>query len=92
MGESITDSRNDLSWLQLLLDKSGLGKSHVLDTVITTLKENENYADKFFLVITPTGKATSNICGSTLHSNKEGLSPSIKKGYKKLSAKRLVYY
>ena len=78
--------------MQLLLGKGGSGKSHVLDAVITTLKENENYADENFLVMAPTGKAASNICGSTLHSNKEGLSLPIKKGYKKLSAKRLAYY
>ena len=32
------------------------------------------------------------MCGSTHHSNKEGLSLPVKKGCKKLSAKRLAHY
>ena len=38
----MTDGGNDVSRLQLLLGKGGSGKSHVLDAVITTLKENDN--------------------------------------------------
>lgn len=90
-GESMTNGGNDVSRLQLLLGKGGSGKSHALDAVITTLKENDNYADENFLVMAPTGKAASNMCGSTLYSNKEGLSLPVKKDCKKLSAKRLAH-
>ena len=45
-GKSTSDGGNDVSRLQLLLGKGGLGKSHVLDAVIATLKENDNYADE----------------------------------------------
>ena len=54
-------------------------KTHVLDVVITTLKENDNHVDENFLVMAPTGKAASNTRGSTLHSNKEGLSMPAKR-------------
>ena len=62
-----------------------------LDKAIPALKEKDNRADGNFLVMSLTGKAASNMCGSTLHSNKEGLSLPVKKGYKKVPAKRLAH-
>ena len=49
-----------------------------------TLKDTYSYNDENYLVMAPTGKATSNISGLTLHSNKEGLSLSIRGKLKEL--------
>ena len=89
IGESITDCGNDVSHLQLLFGKGRAGKPHVLDTVITALKENDNFVDEIFLVMDPTGKAASNMCGPTLHSNKEGLSIPTKKGLQEIRRKKI---
>ena len=45
--KSKTGSRNDISRSQLLIRKGGMGKSCILDIVITTLK-NKNYSNKAF--------------------------------------------
>ena len=39
----------------------------------------------------PTGKAASNVCGSKLHSHKEGLALQLTEAYKKLQRKSLAY-
>ena len=62
----------------------------MLGAVVTAQKENDNHGDENFLIIAPTRKSASSMCGSTLHSNKESLSLPAKKGYKKLSAKIFV--
>ena len=89
--ESVTDGGNDVSRLQLILGKGGCGKSYVLDSVVTTMKNMHNYNDDNYLVMAPTGKAASNVCGSTLHSNKEGLALPVKGSFKELLGERLTY-
>ena len=59
----------------------------MLDAVITSLKDDDNCIDNNFLVMSPTGKAVSNTCGSSLHSNKEGLSVLVKTVCKPLQGK-----
>ena len=89
--ESIADSSNGTFRLQLILGKGRCGKSYILDSVIITLKNMHSYNDSNYLVIVPIGKAASNICRSTLHSNKEGLSLSVKGSYKELLGEKLAY-
>ena len=67
--DSITDGCNGVSWLQLILGKAACGKLYILDSVVTTLKNRHSYNDSNYLVIASTGKAASNVSGSTLHSN-----------------------
>ena len=91
-GEYTTHSGNDVSRLQLSLGKGGTGKTHALEVVIATFKENDNCVDENFLVMAPTGKAASNMCGSTLQLNKEGLRIPVKKSRKKLEGKKLAHH
>ena len=58
--ESVTDGGNDASRLQLILGKGGCGKSCVLDSVTTTMKNAHDYNDNNHLVIAPTMKTASN--------------------------------
>jgi len=71
--ELISEGGRGVSCLLLILGKGGCGKSFVLDTAITTLKNKFRYTDENYFVMVPTGKAASNVCRSTLHSHKEGL-------------------
>ena len=89
--ESISEGGEGVSRLLLILGKGGCGKSFVLDAAITTLKNKFSYTDENYLVMAPTGKAASNVCGSTLHSHKEGLALQLTGAYKKLQGKSLAY-
>ena len=63
MGESAMYGGNDVSHLQSSLGKGRTGKPHVLDVVVTELKENDNSVDKIFLVMAPTRKVASSAYG-----------------------------
>jgi len=73
-GHSKTDREGDVSRLQLLIGKGGAGKSYVLDSVISILKREYSKDNDKYLIIAPTGKAVSNINGSTIYSHSKGLS------------------
>jgi hypothetical protein len=90
-GQSKTDGGNDVSRLQLVIGKGGAGKSYVLDSVISTLKRDYGKDDDTYLVMAPTGKAASNICGSTIHSHDEGLSLPTRGKLNDLKGERLKY-
>ena len=89
--ESVTDGGNNVSYLQLILRKGICKKSHVLDSVITILKNMHSYNDLNYLVMISTEKVIPNIYGSTLHSHKEGLSLPIKGSFKELLGEKLIY-
>ena len=82
--ESIIDGGNGISQLQLILGKGRYGKSYVLDSIITTLKNRHSYNDSNYLVIVPTGKVASNVSELTLHSNQDGIALPVKGSYKEL--------
>ena len=90
-GQSKTDGGDDVSRLQLLIGKGGAGKSYVLDSVISTLKREYSKDDDKYLIMAPTGKAASNICGSTIHSHSEGLSLPTRGKLNDLKGERLKY-
>ena len=91
-GQSKTDGGSDVSRLQLLLGKGGAGKSHVLDAVITTLKQKHAFDNDDYLVMAPTGKVASAINGSTLHSHKHGLALPVRTPFRALQGEQLKYY
>ena len=91
LNQSVTDGGTNISRLQIIIGQGGSGKSHALDSVITSLKNKHGYRDDNFLVLAPTGKAASNISGNTIHSHKEGLSIGIKGSLKPLRGDRLKY-
>ena len=64
---------------------------HILDSVRITLKNMYSHNVKNYLVIALTEKATSNVSGSTLYLNKEGLSLPNRGKFKELLRERLSY-
>ena len=89
--ELIVDSGNDISRLLLYLGQGGCGKSYVLDSIVTTLKHKHSFNDKNYLVMAPTEKVASGVCGSTLHSHKEGLSLLVRGKFKELIGASLSF-
>ena len=69
-----------------------MGKSYVLDSIITALKQQYSYDDDKYLIIVLTGKAVSNIYSSIIHSHKEGLSIPTRGKLTELKGKRLDYF
>ena len=74
-----------------MIGKGGVGKSYVLDSVISTLKREYSKDDDKYLIMAPTGKAASNINSSTIHSHSEGLSLPICSKLNDLKGDRLAY-
>ena len=75
-----------------MIRKGRTRKLFVLDSVISTVKNACNFDDDKYLIMAPTGKATSNMCRSTIYSCKEGLSMQIKSKFKELSDEQLQYF
>ena len=92
VGQSKTDGGDDVSRLQLIIGKGGAGKSYVLDSVISTFKREYAYDDENYLIMAPTGKAASNVSGSTIHSHKEGLGLPVKGKLRELNGEKLNYF
>ena len=71
---SSTDGGDGIGRLQLLLGSSGSGKSYVLNAAITTLQKLYNWNDTNMIgVFATTGKAATNIGGSTIQNYTTGL-------------------
>ena len=71
--ESSTDGGDGIGRLQILLGAGGCGKSHVIDAVLTTLTSTHHWTYEDFSVHATTGKAATNIWGSTFQNFKDGL-------------------
>ena len=69
-----TDRGNGISRLQLVIRKGSARKLCVLDSVISTLKQDYGKDGCNYLAIAPTGKAALGICRSTMHSCSKDLS------------------
>ena len=82
----------NVSYLQLLIEKGGMEKSYILDSIITTLKEWYSYDDEKYLIIALTGKAALNICSLLIHLYKEGLSLPTRGKQTDLKGERLDYF
>ena len=71
---SSTDGGDGIGRLQLLIGSGGSGKSYVLDAAITTLQKLYNWNDTNMIgVFATTGKAATNIGGSTIQNYTTGL-------------------
>ena len=66
------DTRN-IGKLQILLGAGGTGKSYVIDSVITKLKEQHNWTENDYSIYATTGKAATNVNGSTFQNFTDGL-------------------
>ena len=70
---SSTDEGDGIGRLQLLLGEGGVGKSFVIDAVLTTLKSKHDWSEDNFSVYATTGKAAISVGGSTVHNYKDGI-------------------
>eukprot|EP00957_Ditylum_brightwellii_P017874 1345913-Ditylum_brightwellii.AAC.1 len=70
-GESSTDGGIDIGRLQILIGQDGGGKSHTINSIIATLENDHGFTGEDYNICGITGKASSLIGGSTLHSHKE---------------------
>ena len=59
--KSKTDGGLDISRLQLLISKGGAGKSYILGSLITLLKENDDFSEDNYLMMASIGKVASAI-------------------------------
>ena len=71
--ESETEGGTEIGRLQILLGAGGTGKSFVIDAVITTLADKYGWNDEQFSIHATTGKAATNIGGTTIQNYSTGL-------------------
>ena len=89
-GESSTDGGDNIGRLHMLLGAGGCGKSFVIDAVITTLTSNHGWNKDKYSVHATTGKAATNVNGSTFQNFKDGLGIFSSRQYRALSPTRLL--
>ena len=67
------DNTVDIGKLQILLGAGGTGKSYVIDSVITKLKEEHNWKENDYSIYVTTEKAATNVDGSIFQNFTDGL-------------------
>ena len=87
---SYSSDTSSIGKLQLLLGAGGCGKSFVIDSIITTLMNAHSWTEENFSVFATTGKAASNINGSTYQNFTDGLAMSPARRFSPLSARMLL--
>ena len=68
----VTDGGVGIGRLQLLIGAGGYGKSQTIDSIITSI-ESLGYTDEHYSVFATTGKAATNIGGSTFQNYSNGM-------------------
>lgn len=72
--------------LQIIVGQGGCGKSYTIDAILTTLKNEHDWEDENFYVYATTGKAASNINGSTFQNYTDGLGINTRREFDDLSS------
>ena len=73
---SCTENKNDINLFSglILTNRQGEGrKSYMIDIMLTTLVNEHNFDEEYYLKLARTSKAACLVEGYTLHSNQSGM-------------------
>jgi len=76
----------NLGNLQIILGQGGCGKSYTIDAIISTLTSEHSWQNENFYVYATTGKAASNINGSTFQNYTDGLGIDSRRAFTDLAS------